>query len=187
MKAKSWYLAKYLLLGLLCGVVATVKGDDSILSFPLPSPWFFLPAVLLGAVISIAGRYISGLQFRHGWFSPVILIVACSIGWYAAQYLYIVTLAYVLFEQSPFFVPLVITPAAGGVGALAVAIGLVLAWRLSRHGFVIAVVTLAGILGPVVMSLGTAVDLFIAWHGILFLGIGIAIPVNSDRNNRIGT
>lgn len=185
MNAKSWYLTKYLLLGLLFGLINVVLSQlfrAGSLGW-MASSWFFLfflPAVVLGAVISIAGRYISGLQFRHRWFGPVILIVACSIGWWAANVLMI--------SLTPSFdsLSLIEWISAGGVGGLSLAIGLVLAWRLGRKRFTITVVTLAGALGGAVggifdFDLVSPDWLYMVWQGILLLGIGIAIPVNRNR------
>ena len=42
------------------------------------------PSLVLGLMIALAGRYISGITPRNPWLNPLILILACGIGWFLA-------------------------------------------------------------------------------------------------------
>ncbi len=138
------------------------------------------PGLVLGIMIFLAGRYISGNAPRNTWFSPLILILACWIGWFLA-FKFAVE-GYSLYGS-------------GGIGGTCVAIGLTLAWKLNRVWLVIALTVLAGILGVLMWSLvsmiwntfgfevgsDSLILLFVSWQGILLLAIGIAVQIDSTK------
>jgi hypothetical protein len=78
---------------------------------------------------------------------------------------------------------------AGLIGGFFVGIGLVVAWRLKRIWMIIMLTTLAGGLGALVLVLpelfgfDNFFPLFITWQGILLLGIGIAIQIDSPKSS----
>ena len=139
----------------------------------------FTPAIILGIMIFLAGRYISGITPRNPWLNPLILILACGIGWFLAfefgvnavvnnwSYLYI---------------------GSGIIGGTGVAVGLVVAWKLQKAWVVSTVIAFAGGLGGLVLRF-LAIDdnenfpLFAVWQGIVFLGIGIAIQIDSRKSS----
>ena len=166
-KHLGMYLVAGVASGLLCRLIFT--NDE----------WsIFGPSLVLGAMITLAGRYISGITPRNTWLNPLILILACGIGWF---------LAFQHGVNDGFY----IWPVESGViGGFFVGIGLVIAWRLKRIWMIIVLTTLAGGLGGLVLALPELVafkaifPLFITWQAILLLGIGIAIQIDS-RNSSI--
>ncbi len=139
------------------------------------------PGLVLGIMIFLAGRYISDIAPRNTWLSPLILVLACAIGWFLAfKFGY----AYEA-EGFSFF-------GSGAIGGIFVAIGLALAWKLNRVWLVIALTVLAGILGVLMWyfvggiadAFGVKKDfiaLFVSWQAILFLAIGIAVQIDSTK------
>ena len=166
-KHLGMYLVAGVASGLLCRLIFT--NDE----------WsIFGPSLVLGAMITLAGRYISGITPRNTWLNPLILILACGIGWF---------LAFQHGVNDGFY----IWPVESGViGGFFVGIGLVIAWRLKRIWMIIVLTTLAGGLGGLVLALPELVGfkaifpLFITWQAILLLCIGIAIQIDS-RNSSI--
>jgi hypothetical protein len=166
-KHLGMYLVAGVASGLLCRLIFT--NDE----------WsIFGPSLVLGAMITLAGRYISGITPRNTWLNPLILILACGIGWF---------LAFQHGVNDGFY----IWPVESGViGGFFVGIGLVIAWRLKRIWMIIVLTTLAGGLGGLVLALPELVafkaifPLFITWQAILLLCIGIAIQIDS-RNSSI--
>ena len=166
-KHLGMYLVAGVASGLLCRLIFT---NDA---------WrIFGPSLVRGAMITLAGRYISGITPRNTWLNPLILILACGIGWF---------LAFQHGVNDGFY----IWPVESGViGGFFVGIGLVIAWRLKRIWMIIVLTTLAGGLGGLVLALPELVafkaifPLFITWQAILLLGIGIAIQIDS-RNSSI--
>ena len=163
------HLGMYLLAGIVSGLMCAY-------SFSLELG----PGLVLGIMIFLAGRYISDIAPRNTWLSPLILVLACAIGWFLAfQFGY----AYEA-EGFSFF-------GSGAIGGIFVAIGLALAWKLNRVWLVIALTVLAGILGVlmwyfVIMILSellfiTFNALFVSWQAILFLAIGIAVQIDSTK------
>jgi len=127
-------------------------------------------------MITLAGRYISGITPRNPWLNPLVLILACGVGWF---------LAFLHGVNDGFY----IWPVESGVtGGFFVGIGLVMAWRLKRIWMVIMLTTLAGGLGGQVYALWNFSDieellLLTIWQGILLLGIGIAIQIDSRKSS----
>ena len=141
-----------------------------------------IPAVILTIAIMVAVRYISGIQFRNGWFSPVILTMACLIGWYLS-----IKFGASYYREDWYFV------VSGAVGGIFVAIGVALAWNLSRPGFAITVITMAGILGGILLififfviaeyEYMEILILFVVWQSILLLGICISVQIDSSKSS----
>ena len=42
----------------------------------------FTSAIILGIMILLVGRYISGITPRNPWLNPLVLILGCGIGWF---------------------------------------------------------------------------------------------------------
>jgi hypothetical protein len=133
----------------------------------------YYPSVILGIFLFLAGRYVAHLKSFNQILSLIILIVFSSIGWRAS-----IEYGHALGGPVPFV-------NAGIVGALAVAIGWILAWQI-RTGIIklIIIVTLAGALGGGLFQLIDAVlsdaenlwalILFCEWQTILFAAIALA-------------
>jgi hypothetical protein len=132
----------------------------------------FTPAIILGIMIFLAGRYISGITPRNTWLNPLVLILACGVGWILA-----------LKFGSEYWRMVWSWIGSGVIGGFFVGIGLVIAWRLKRIWMVIVLTTLAGGLGGLVLALVENRLLFIYWQGILLLGIGIAIQIDSRKSS----
>ena len=166
----------YLLVGIISGVLCT--GIFDWLSFPKIVNEH-VPAVILAIAIVVAVRYISVIQFRNGWLSPVILTMACLIGWYLA-----IEFGSNYYRTDWYFV------VSGAIGGISVAIGFALAWNLSRPGFAITVITMAGTLGGILLififvaltEMETLI-LFVVWQSILLLGICISVQIDSSKSS----
>ncbi len=159
----------YLLAGIVSGLMCAYCFDKL---------WSYGPGLVLGIMIFLAGRYISDIAPRNTWLSPLILVLACAIGWFLAfQFGY----AYEA-EDFSFF-------GSGAIGGIFVAIGLALAWKLNRVWLVIALTVLAGILGVLMWYLVMWLEnkhfiaLFVSWQAILFLAIGIAVQIDSNKSS----
>tara|TARA_B100002003_G_scaffold237353_1_gene254342 strand:- start:204 stop:743 length:540 start_codon:yes stop_codon:yes gene_type:complete len=170
------HLGMYLLVGIISGVLCT--GIFDWLSFPKIVNEH-VPAVILAIAIVVAVRYISVIQFRNGWLSPVILTMACLIGWYLA-----IEFGSNYYRTDWYFV------VSGAIGGISVAIGFALAWNLSRPGFAITVITMAGTLGGillififVVLTEMQTLILFVVWQSILLLGICISVQIDSSKSS----
>ena len=163
------HLGMYLLAGVASGLLCR-------LIYTSHDVWQYVgPSLVLGAMITLAGRYISGITPRNPWLTPLILILACGVGWF---------LAFHHGVTNGFFVGGVIE--AGIFGGFFVGIGLVVAWRLKRIWMIIMLTTLAGGLGALVLEQSVLFgfdNLFITWQGILLLGIGIAIQIDSPKSS----
>ncbi len=171
-KHLGMYLVAGVASGLLCRLIFT--NDE----------WsIFGPSLVLGAMITLAGRYISGITPRNTWLNPLILILACGIGWF---------LAFQHGVNDGFY----IWPVESGViGGFFVGIGLVIAWRLKRIWMIIVLTTLAGGLGGLVLGYvfwnhsvwesSSYIEVLsqITWPSILLLGIGIAIQIDSPKSS----
>ena len=161
------YLLAGVASGLLCRLIYTSHDV-----------WQYVgPSLVLGAMITLAGRYISGITPRNPWLTPLILILACGVGWF---------LAFHHGVNGGFYIGVI---EAGIFGGFFVGIGLVVAWRLKRIWMIIMLTTLAGGLGALVLVLpelfgfDNFFPLFITWQGILLLGIGIAIQIDSPKSS----
>ena len=143
----------------------------------------FTPAIILGIMIFLVGRYISGITPRNTWLNPLVLILACGVGWF---------LAFQHGVNDGFY----IWPVESGViGGFFVGIGLVIAWRLKRIWMIIVLTTLAGGLGGLVWGYAfrdfslwnsfyiEVLLLEITWPSILLLGIGVAIQIDSRKSS----
>ncbi len=166
------HLGMYLLAGVASGLLCRLINTDY-------GVWAFVgPSLVLGAMITLAGRYISGITPRNPWLTPLILILACGVGWF---------LAFHHGVNGGFYIGVI---EAGLIGGFFVGIGLVVAWRLKRIWMIIMLTTLAGglgalLLGPLAELFGfdNFFSLFITWQGILLLGIGIAIQIDSPKSS----
>ena len=161
------YLLAGIASGLLCELIYT--NHDV---------WKYVgPSLVLGVMITLAGRYISGITPRNPWLNPLILSLACGVGWF---------LAFQHGVTGGFYIGVI---EAGIFGGFFVGIGLVVAWRLKRIWMIIMLTTLAGGLGALVLVLpelfgfDNFFSLFITWQGILLLGIGIAIQIDSPKSS----
>jgi len=166
----------YLLVGIISGGLCT--GITALRFFPKIVNEQ-IPAVILAIAIVVAVRYISAIRFRNGWLSPVILTIACLIGWYLA-----VEFGSNYYRTDWYFV------VSGAIGGIFVAIGFALAWKLSRPGFAITVITMAGTLGGILLififvalSEMETLILFVVWQSILLLGICILVQLDSRKSS----
>ncbi len=169
-------LGMYLLVGIISGGLCT--GITALRFFPKIVNEQ-IPAVILAIAIVVAVRYISAIRFRNGWLSPVILTIACLIGWYLA-----VEFGSNYYRTDWYFV------VSGAIGGIFVAIGFALAWKLSRPGFAITVITMAGTLGGILLififvalSEMETLILFVVWQSILLLGICILVQLDSRKSS----
>ena len=169
------HLGMYLLVGIISGGLCT---GITALRFLPKIVNEQMPAVILAIAIVVAVRYISAIRLRNGWLSPVILTIACSIGWYFA-----VEFGSNYYWTGWYFV------VSGAIGGIFVAIGFALAWNLSRPGFAITVITMVGILGGILLFfvaltgyLETLI-LFVVWQSILLLGICILVQLDSRKSS----
>ena len=163
-KHLGMYLLAGIVSGLLCGLITHFVGFGNF-------PYYAGPGLVLGIMIFLAGRFISGITPRNPWLNPLVLILACGAGWF---------LAFLHGVSDGFY----IWPVESGViGGFFVGIGLVIAWRLKRIWMVIVLTTLAGGLGGLVFALVGFQLLFSSWQGILLLGIGIAIQIDSRKSS----
>lgn len=170
------HLGMYLLVGIISGGLCT--GITALRFFPKIVNEQ-IPAVILAIAIVVAVRYISAIRFRNGWLSPVILTIACLIGWYLA-----VEFGSNYYRTDWYFV------VSGAIGGIFVAIGFALAWNLSRPGFAITVITMAGTLGGILLififvaltEMETLI-LFVVWQSILLLGICISVQIDSSKSS----
>jgi hypothetical protein len=83
MKLNYKHLGMYLVAGIASGLICTfLPGiiDHDLLFFGTN----FTPAIILSIMIFLAGRYISGITPRNSWLNPLILILACGVGWFLA-------------------------------------------------------------------------------------------------------
>ena len=147
----------------------------------------FTPAIILGIMIFLAGRYISGITPQNSWLNPLILILACGVGWFLAHQ-HGSTGEFSIgangeFSGVEYGVIGIVEIESGVIGGFFVGIGLVIAWRLKRTRMVIMLTTLAGGLGGLVLALVGFQLLFIYWQGILLLGMGIAIQIDSHKSS----
>jgi hypothetical protein len=177
-KHLGMYLVAGIASGLLCHFSSIIDIDLMFFSTN------FTPSIILGIMIFLAGHYISGITPRNTWLNPLVLILACSIGWF---------LNYEFNAGDCYWYWCVIE--AGIIGGFFIAIGLVIAWRLKRIWMVIVLTTLAGGLGGLVWGYAfrhfsiwnssyIEVVLFqITWPSILLLGIGIAIQIDSRKSS----
>jgi len=175
-KHLGMYLLAGIVSGLLCGLITHFVGFGNF-------PYYAGPGLVLGIMIFLAGRYISDIAPRNTWLSPLILVLACAIGWFLA---YEFGDSYYQ-EDFSFF-------GSGAIGGIFVAIGLALAWKLNRVWIVIALTVLAGILGVLMWYLVTYffdvfgfedswIMLFVSWQSILLLAIGIAVQIDSNKSS----
>ena len=163
------HLGMYLLAGVASGLLCRLIYTSN-------DVWGYVgPSLVLGAMITLAGRYISGITPRNPWLNPLILSLACGVGWF---------LAFQHGVTGGFYIGVI---EAGIFGGFFVGIGLVVAWRLKRIWMIIMLTTLAGGLGALVLLVLPELfgfdNLFITWQGILLLGIGIAIQIDSPKSS----
>ena len=181
-KHLGMYLLAGIVSGLFCGLITHFVGFGNF-------PYYAGPGLVLGIMIFLAGRYISDIAPRNTWLSPLILVLACAIGWFLA---YEFGDSYYQ-EDFSFF-------GSGAIGGIFVAIGLALAWKLNRVWLVIALTVLAGILGVLMwylvggisdafgfesdlFSILWLIQLFVSWQSILLLAIGIAVQIDSNKSS----
>ena len=167
------YLVVGIASGLLCRLIYTSHDV-----------WQYVgPSLVLGAMITLAGRYISGITPRNPWLNPLVLILASGVGWFLARQHGV---------TGGFYIGVI---EAGIIGGFFIAIGLVIAWRLKRIWMIIVLTTLAGGLGGLVWGYAfrdfslwnsfyiEVLLLQITWPSILLLGIGVAIQIDSRKSS----
>ena len=163
-------LGMYLLVGIASGFLCLLLGD-----LIAHKRWIDVyPGFVLGVMILLAGRYISRIGSRHLWLSPLILILFCGIGWYLA----------VEHGINGGYLSYMWEVVCGVIGGLFVGTGLAFAWKLKSVWVVILLATVAGGLGGVVVKLEGTMDwMFVYWQGIVLLGIGVAVQINSNKSS----
>jgi len=175
------YLGMYLAVGIASGFLCHFSGIIDIdLDFFSTN---FTPAIILGIMIFLAGRYIGGITPRNPWLSPLILTLACGIGWFLA-----------LQSGATYWAEDWSWVASGIIGGFFVGIGLVIAWKLKRAWTALILTTLAGGLGGLVYMLFhvalnfTDIEellLLVEWQGILLIGVGVTIDLDA-RPAKVG-
>ena len=71
------HLGMYLLAGIASGLPSQLIYTNT--------EWKIVgPSLVLGVMITLAGRYISGITPRNPWLNPLVLILACGVGWFLA-------------------------------------------------------------------------------------------------------
>ena len=170
------HLGMYLLVGVTSGGLCAGVTDRSFFPKIINE---HIPAVILTVAIVVAVRHVSGIQYRNGWLSPVILTMACLIGWYFA-----------IKFGSKGYDPDWHLVVSGAIGGISVAIGFALAWKISRRGFSITVITVAGTLGGmllvsiwVTLTEMETLILFVVWQSILLLGICFSVQIDSTKSS----
>ena len=166
------HLEMYLLAGIASGLLCHFSGiiDNEFLYFGTNTN--LSPAIILGIMIFLVGRYASGIVSRSRWFDPLILIFACRIGWDLASDF-----------GAEYWGGVWSLTGSGIIGGFFVGLGVVVGWWLKRVWTVIMLTTLTGGLGSgLVWVLGGFDWLFIIWQGILLLGIGITIQIDEIQS-----
>jgi len=140
----------------------------------------YYPAILLGFFVHAAGAHAIGMNYMRRIPDLAILIVTSVLGWRLA-----VDVGYDLGGPMPFV-------NAGALGALVLALGAVLAWRIRARALrFLAVATAAGTLGGLVFHfldawfIGNMHDddlwiliLFTEWQSIFMAGVALALHVS---------
>ena len=140
------------------------------------SPVFLFYPIWLAIVILVIGDYVSGMRCRSNWFSPLVFIAMCAIGWCGAYLFgFFVGFNYVIYDAQLI--------GSGVIGGIFVAIGLVLTWKLNQIRIVITTITLAGLLGGLILLIDWVALLFWIWQPIVLLGIGIAVQIDSAKSS----
>ena len=170
----------FAMMGLLSGVVCWA------LQFVLPeTQWIidYYPAVVLGVFLFIAGEYIAGAGSMQKVATLVVLVIVSMLGWRLA-----IQVGYDLGGPVPF-------GNAGALGALIMALGLLLAWRL-RGGILkfVTIVTAFGAVGGVIFHfldkwfIGAMEQddiwiliLFAEWQSIFMVGVAVALHYRLPR------
>lgn len=162
-----------LLSAVLCWAGGSLLGDESLLNKPFPG-------IVLGLALFGLGEYLRVTPTPGGVWTGLILIVFSVIGWRLS-----INVGYEYGQPIPYV-------AAGAVGGFTVALGTLLAWRISqsrvRH---VLLITAAGAFGGLVFQVLEAnfkmaddiwvLVLFLEWQSILMLGIGLALSVIRQR------
>ena len=188
MKMNYKHLGMYVLTGIIsaCLTIPVVFGWDSA---PFKYGWdpvknsafFFMGSIWLAISILVVGDSVSGMRCRSDWFSPLIFITLCFIGWWIAG-TYAHDSVSIHFECTWFCDPEVIW--SGGIGGIFVGAGLALTWKVRRIAVVMITTTLAGLLGGLILSqVFGAFLMFLIWQPILLLGIGIAVQIDSAKSS----
>ena len=168
-------LGKYLLSGVVSGLLCRFTYYDE-------APWLIVgPALVLAAMILMAGRFVSGINPWKNLFGPLILFLCCALGWFLA------------FEHGVNSIrgPNIWLVECGFIGGLSVGIGLSFAWRQITAWVILVHTTVAWVLGGSIGMLWERITdldfpLFVFWQGILLLGTGIAVQVDSKRQSAKG-
>jgi hypothetical protein len=150
----------------------------------LPESFFVTkvyPGVVLGVFIYIACRFIAECRSDNHIRSFAFILVASAAGWRLA-----VDVGYDLGGPVPFAI-------AGAMGAAALSLGVIMAWRVhySKAAAFVAIVTVAGTLGGLLFNLIDRLSgmydrdtlwvltLFCEWQAVLLIGIALALHHNA--------
>lgn len=166
-------LGTYILVGIISGCLCTGIAEWRLFPKIVNEQ---IPAIILTIVMVVVVRYVSKIQFRSGWLSPIALTAACLIGWnlaieFGSDY-----------YRTDWYVVI-----SGTIGGVFVAIGVSLTWPLSRPVPVVIIITSSGLVGGIILFLvGLAgyletLGLFVIWQSILLLGICISIQIYSTQ------
>ena len=136
---------------------------------------FSMHPIWLAIVILVIGDYVSGMRLRSDWFSPLLFMAMCEIGWWGA---YCFGFGFSSMSKQPGLWLI----GSGAIGGICVAIGTVLTWKLVQIRIVITTITLAGLLGGFILLIDWEALLFWVWQPILLLGIGIAVQIDSAKS-----
>ncbi|HEX5056142.1 MAG TPA: hypothetical protein VFX02_06555 [Gammaproteobacteria bacterium] len=137
----------------------------------------YYPAVVLGFFVHAAGAHAIGMKYAQRIPDLVILVIASVLGWRLA-----IEVGYDLGGPMPFV-------NAGALGALVLALGSMLAWRIRARAFrFLVIITAAGTLGGLVFHYLDAwfisnmhdddlwmLILFAEWQSIFMAGVAVAL------------
>jgi hypothetical protein len=174
MRALKTTLPLFFMLGVVSGTACWA------LHFVLPDrQWIndYYPAVVFGFFVHAAGAHAIGMNYRQRIPDLAILIIASVLGWRLA-----IEVGYDLGGPMPFV-------NSGALGALVLALGGALAWRIRARALrFLVVVTAAGTLGGLVFHyldawfIGNLHDddiwmliLFTVWQSIFMAGTALAL------------
>ena len=174
MRALKTTLPLFFTLGLVSGLACWA------LHFVLPDrQWVvdYYPAIILGFFLHAAGAHVARMNYRRRIPALLVLVAASVLGWRLA-----IQVGYDLGGPVPFV-------NAGALGALVLALGGLLAWRIRTQAVRFTlIVTAAGALGGLVFHfldawfIGHLQDddvwvliLFTVWQSIFMAGVAFAL------------
>jgi hypothetical protein len=157
MKMNYKHLGLYVLAGIISAGFCEYGSGGSSGAYGLDSNFVFsMHPIWLAIAILVIGDYASGMRCRSDWLSPLVFIAMCEIGWLSAFYSFIFIMGWVPGNTPDYSWLSVI--GSGLSGGICVAIGLVLTWKINKIRIVITTITLAGLLGALILLLDMSLE-----------------------------